>query len=107
LPSDLSEGILVLELITYRHNKECKWINHRLPRELNFKRACLTSIATRFSVGELIKLSFGPLAGETAYFGIILSIRDSDPYTYSYEIRWINKNNPQIEEIDGIWIERS
>ena len=76
-----------------------------MPRELNFKRTCLTSIATRFKVGELIKLSFGPLAGKNAYFGIILSIRDSDPYCYAYEIRWINKTSPQVEEVDGELVE--
>lgn len=94
-------------LIIYEAHKECKWINHRLPRDLNFKKKCLTSTATRFVVGDLIKLSFGPFAGNYTFYGIVLTILDSDPYRFSYEVRWINKPSNSVEEIDGIWLEDS
>jgi len=37
-------------------------------------------------------------------YGIIVDIVDLNPYSYTYKIKWLGKDDFLTEELDGVWL---
>ena len=64
-------------------------------------RVCLTSMSSRFKIGDLVKFA----RQHSSFYGVVVEIVDYSPYSFSYIVRWMNNKDRTYEELDGVWLE--
>lgn len=66
------------------------------------RRNCITSFSTRFKVNDIVMYCRDGAA--KCKYGIIVDIVDLNPYSYTYKIKWLGKDDFLTEELDGVWL---
>ena len=69
--------------------------------QINLKhRRCLASYASRFKIGDIVAQ-----ASRTSLIcGVVVKVKPTSYLGHIYQVRWFNKKEIFIEELDGSWL---
>ena len=74
--------------------------NGSVKPQINLRhRRCLSSYGSRFKIGDIVLQ-----ASRTVVCGVVVSIRGTDYFGHRYIVRWFNKKEILLEELDGTWL---